>query len=161
MVGFPKWDYPIDTVVMPDLQEREKRGVQWLRDGFPELQQPTGALIAALKEGLPADRVETLKEAVDVPATQLIDLLGIPSSTLARRRQAGRLGKDESERAYRIAHLVARTAEVFGSLERARQWLKKPQVALGGATPLAFADTEPGAREVEDLLLRIEHGIPV
>ena len=32
--------------------------------------------------------------------------------------------------------------------------------ALGGATPLGFARTEPGVREVEDLLGRIEYGIP-
>jgi uncharacterized protein (DUF2384 family) len=32
-------------------------------------------------------------------------------------------------------------------------------VSLGHATPLALADTEFGAREVEDLLGRLEHGV--
>ena len=31
--------------------------------------------------------------------------------------------------------------------------------ALGGATPLDFAKTEPGAREVENVLGRLEHGV--
>ncbi len=43
--------------------------------------------------------------------------------------------------------------------EAAREWLKSPLPALAGKTPLEFADTEPGAQEVEDLLGRIEHGV--
>jgi uncharacterized protein (DUF2384 family) len=36
---------------------------------------------------------------------------------------------------------------------------EKIQKGLGGKTPLEYADTEPGAREVEDLLGRLEHGV--
>lgn len=145
---------------MADVLEQEgSLSVDWLREEFPELDESTADLIATLKEGLPADRVEKLRDSLQLPAGEIADLLSIPSSTLSRRRQAGRLDKDESERAYRIAHLALRATEVFGSLDRARVWLKKPQYALGGVVPLAFADTEPGAREVEDILLRIDHGI--
>lgn len=143
------------------MQATSTRDAGWLQDAFPELRFETPELISTLKEGLPVDRVEALQDALEVSMTRMTEVLIISSSTLARRRQAGRLDRDESERTYRIAHLVLRTAEVFGSLERARQWLKKPQYALGGATPLWFADTEPGAREVEDLLVRIDHGLPV
>ena len=147
---------------MQATSEREvPRSTLGFQKAFPELQKDTQELIAALKEGLPTDRIGELQDALEVSMTTLMEVLSIPSSTLARRRQAGRLDRDESERTYRIAHLVLHAAEVFGSLERARQWLKKPQYALGGATPLAFADTEPGAREVEDLLVRIDHGMPV
>ena len=41
----------------------------------------------------------------------------------------------------------------------ARQWLNAPQFGLGGAIPLEYAGTEVGAREVEDLLGRIEYGV--
>ena len=131
-----------------------------LRRAFPELAHETPDLIAAIKAGFPADRVENLRDSLELSTRRISDLLNIPSSTLARRRRAGRLDRDESERTYRVAHLLERATEVFGSLERARAWLKAPQYALGGAPPLAFADTEPGAREVERLLGRIEHGIP-
>lgn len=151
----------IPTTMTPVKERKARRSTSWLQDAFPELQKDTPDLIAALKEGLPADRIDKLKASLDVPATEIVDLLSIPSSTLARRRQTGRLDRHESERAYRMAHLMLRSAEVFGSLERGRQWLKQPQFALGGATPVRFADTEPGVREVEDLLMRIEHGMPV
>ena len=61
----------------------------------------------------------------------------------------------------RVAKLTERAHEVFGDLESAREWLKSPQFALGGEIPLEYADTEPGAQVVEDVLGRLEHGIPV
>jgi Protein of unknown function (DUF2384) len=54
-----------------------------------------------------------------------------------------------------------RSGKSYEDLERAREWLKSPQFALGGEIPLEYADTEPGAQIVEDLLGRIEHGTPV
>jgi putative toxin-antitoxin system antitoxin component (TIGR02293 family) len=47
-----------------------------------------------------------------------------------------------------------------GDANAARQWLTAPQPALGGSTPGDYAATELGAREVENLIGRLEHGIP-
>ena len=91
----------------------------------------------------------------------MADALSVSASTLRRRRRAGRLDPHESGRAYRLARLVDRAASVFGSVEGGAEWLGRPLSALGGATPLAYADTEPGAREVENTLGRIEHGVTV
>ena len=133
---------------------------RWHRS-FPELDHEIEALIGTLKQGLPAERLDALTSTLALPTSRVADLLSIPSSTLSRRRKSGRLDRDESERAFRLARLVERAADVLGSLDAGTEWLKQPQFALGGATPLQFADTEPGAREVEHLLGRIEHGIPV
>jgi putative toxin-antitoxin system antitoxin component (TIGR02293 family) len=59
----------------------------------------------------------------------------------------------------RYARLLGRAAVVMESLENGRRWLASPQVGLGGEVPLSFAQTEVGAREVEDLLGRIEYGV--
>jgi len=59
-----------------------------------------------------------------------------------------------------LARLTQRVAEVIGSVAAARVWLRTPKLGLGGATPLTHARTELGARDVEELLGRIEHGIP-
>jgi putative toxin-antitoxin system antitoxin component (TIGR02293 family) len=50
-------------------------------------------------------------------------------------------------------------ASVMESLDDGRRWLNSPQVGLGGAIPLEYAETEVGAREVEHLLGRIEYGV--
>jgi putative toxin-antitoxin system antitoxin component (TIGR02293 family) len=54
---------------------------------------------------------------------------------------------------------VRQATEVFGTVERAQQWLAFPQYGLGGVVPLDYARTEVGAREVETLLGRIEHSV--
>jgi putative toxin-antitoxin system antitoxin component (TIGR02293 family) len=66
---------------------------------------------------------------------------------------------EESDRVVRFARILRKSLEVLESDENARQWLNARQYGLGGATPLEFARTECGAREVEDLLTRIEHGV--
>jgi putative toxin-antitoxin system antitoxin component (TIGR02293 family) len=38
-------------------------------------------------------------------------------------------------------------------------WLAAPKKALGHETPLAYSRTELGAREVENLIGRLEHGV--
>jgi uncharacterized protein (DUF2384 family) len=38
-------------------------------------------------------------------------------------------------------------------------WLRSPNRALGGESPLALSKTEVGAREVENLIGRLEHGV--
>ena len=132
-----------------------------LREDIPELGWGTWELIDAIKEGLPFDRFEALKKSMGASTEELRGLLGIPSSTLSRRRKDQRLDRDESERLIRTARLLEHTARAFGSLEEARAWMHEPQYVFGGRTPFEVADTEPGAREVERLLGRIEHGITV
>ncbi len=52
---------------------------------------------------------------------------------------------------------VLRLAErVFGEPAKARQWLSRPSVQLGGRTPLEVLGSEDGARRVEELLAQID-----
>ena len=58
-----------------------------------------------------------------------------------------------------ITNIFKRAVEVFGDPALARDWMHERLIALGGRTPLEFCQTEEGAREVENLLGRIEDGI--
>jgi len=116
-------------------------------------------VMATLREGLPVAAFESLRAALDVSARALAETTNIAVRTLARRKQEGQLRKDESERVFRIGALLDRATEVLEGRDAARVWLKSPKRALGGSTPLEYADTEPGAREVEDLLTRLEYGV--
>ena len=86
-------------------------------------------------------------------------VIGISLRILARRKQAGHLNPQESDRLNRVARVVSQAAETLGSLEKARVWLKSPNRALACQTPLELLDTEPGTRQVEDVLLRTNHGV--
>jgi putative toxin-antitoxin system antitoxin component (TIGR02293 family) len=86
-------------------------------------------------------------------------ILGIPPRTVARRKEARQLNPQESDRLYRLARAAAQAVAVLGSLDKARLWLKTPNRALGCELPLDLLDTEIGARQVDDVLLRLNYGI--
>ncbi|HEY3761297.1 MAG TPA: antitoxin Xre/MbcA/ParS toxin-binding domain-containing protein [Verrucomicrobiae bacterium] len=116
-------------------------------------------LVEVLRAGLPVKELDDLQSSLDVPMDKLVPMLGISKATLHRRKAVGRLDQAESDRVVRFARLMGKAVEVFESEESARQWLNSPQFGLGGAVPLQYAETEVGAREVENLLGRIEYGV--
>jgi putative toxin-antitoxin system antitoxin component (TIGR02293 family) len=118
-----------------------------------------GKLIEFIDVGLPVRELEELQASLDLPMDQLAPKLGISIATIQRRKQQGRLEPAESDRVLRFARLMGKAVALFGKEEDARQWLSSPQFGLGGAMPLDYARTEVGAREVENLLGRIEYGV--
>jgi putative toxin-antitoxin system antitoxin component (TIGR02293 family) len=104
--------------------------------------------------------LEDLQTSLAVPTEKLATMIGISKATIHRLKGAGdRLGLAESDRVVRFARLFGRAVKVFGDREEAKRWLNSPQFGLGGAVPLDYAKTEVGAREVENLLGRIEYGV--
>jgi len=116
-------------------------------------------LIHRIQKGLRFSELKTLQDTLDLPFEKLAAKLCISRSTLQRRKAAGRLSPDESDKVVRFSRLFRHATSVFGDAERARAWLKHPQVGLAGAVPLDYASTETGAREVENLLGRIDYGV--
>ena len=122
----------------------------------------TAELHSRLEEGLSYEALERLRRVLDLPLSRVSALLQIPPRTLARRKEAKRLQPDESDRLVRLSRLVGLALQLFeGDLEETRNWLNAPHGALSGETPLEFATTGVGAREVENLIGRLEHGIPL
>lgn len=116
-------------------------------------------IIQGIQKGLPFEEFEVLQSILDISAETLAPKLGISKATLHRRKAEGRLAPEESDHVVRFARLFGKALEVLETEENARKWLASPQVGLGGAIPLDFAETEVGAREVEDLLGRIEFSV--
>jgi putative toxin-antitoxin system antitoxin component (TIGR02293 family) len=116
-------------------------------------------LIAAVRRGLPFTVFTTLQKSLDVSATVLAQLIGIPVRTLQRRRREGRFKPDESDNLIRIARVLSRILDFFEDKAEALYWLKTPASALDDATPLSLLDTEVGAQEVLQLLGQLEHGV--
>ena len=116
-------------------------------------------LIALVRAGLPVSELDALQNILDVPIEKLAPKLGISKATLHRRKTAGHLDPDESDRVVRFARLMGMAIEVFENEEAARAWMSSPQVGLDGETPLEYANTELGAQEVRNLLGRIDHSV--
>ena len=84
----------------------------------------------------------------------------VSKRTLARRKGSNRtLTVEETDKALRLERIAELAKRVFGDPQKAYRWLRQPKNALNGATPLEYLASEGGARNVEDLLHRIEHGI--
>ena len=116
-------------------------------------------LRARIKQGLPYRSLESIRERLQLSVPEAANVLHMPPRTLARRRQAGKLDPDESDRLYRIALVAGQAVAVFGAEDKAATWLRRPNRALNGELPIRLLDTDVGAQQVEDILGRIEHGI--
>jgi len=116
-------------------------------------------VIREIENGLPVSSFTAIRNDLGITDKELAQVIRVPKSTLAVRKKRGRFSFEESERLYRIQRLLRKAVDVFGDLEMARKWLKDKAYGLGDVSPLEFAKTEIGAREVENLLGRLEHGI--
>lgn len=83
----------------------------------------------------------------------------IPDRTKRHRLQKKQpLTVDESDRLVRMIRVQALAEDVFGDREKAKRWLREPLGELGNSPPLAVAQTEVGARVVEQILAKIDWG---
>lgn len=136
---------------------------------------------ALIKKGLPIGIIFHIKREFNLPDEVIARIIGASLRTVARKRilaeapakakrgtvsKAHRKAKTqerltpvESDRVYRFARIVALADDVFEDRKEALEWLNSPQFGLGGRIPFDMLQTDAGSREVEELLIRIDHGV--
>ncbi len=82
----------------------------------------------------------------------------VPKATYHRRPF---LNREHAQNTERIARIFALLREIWGNDEDARGFLLEPHPELSGDRPLDRAMTELGAREVEEVIGRAQHGFPL
>jgi putative toxin-antitoxin system antitoxin component (TIGR02293 family) len=114
----------------------------------------------AIVKGLPEKSLDRIKDALGLTDGEMSATLGMSPKTIGRMRlERSPLSTVTSDRLYRLARIYALAQDVLEDGNAAREWLRRPQIGLGNRVPLDLLATEAGAREVEDLLGRIEHGV--
>lgn len=117
-------------------------------------------LLARVQSGLPCEVVDTLVVNLGVAQKEIASVLNIPVTTLSRRKKSGCLLPDESDRVVRLARVgVLAQALMAGDVLAAQHWMSSPLPILADETPLQHCSTEVGAREVEQLIGRLRHGV--
>jgi putative toxin-antitoxin system antitoxin component (TIGR02293 family) len=147
-------DEPIVTSFLP--KEKPRYEDNMLMETSVFAQTP---LVERLRKGFPMKEFRLLQELLKIPEEELGRYLGISPATLHRRKKSGSLETPESERIVRYARLFGIGMEVFETEEATREWLKTANPGTAGEAPLSYADTEFGAREVEKLIGKIDHGV--
>jgi putative toxin-antitoxin system antitoxin component (TIGR02293 family) len=142
--------------VPPPHQERKSSAGRIL--GLKEMN--LHSLIGLIERGFPWSTVPAFAKGSGFSQQELADFLGTPARTFARRRTSGRLDPAESELLLRLAEIFGATLSLFGGdRDGARRWLTSPIRGLNNARPIDFARTELGAREVRNLIGRLEDGV--
>ena len=113
----------------------------------------------AVRAGLPWPALRALQETLQLSGESVARILALPERTMARRKQQERLTAEESDRIVRLARITAQAIGALGSSGKASRWLQAGNRALGGTAPLQLLDTDPGTRQVEELIGRLEYGI--
>jgi len=116
-------------------------------------------LIEATRIGLSYASFDAVRVRFEIKTELMTRLLDLPARTLARRKHEKRFHTAESDRLVRLARIGALAEDTLGSTRKAARWLQAPNRALAGEAPLSRLDTDVGAREIEDLLLRIVYGV--
>src|SRR5580704_15196458 len=89
-----------------------------------------------------------------------VDTVVIPSRTLQHRRsRREKLTVEESDRVLRVIRVLSLTESIYGSRDRALDWLRKPNARLDGRAPLSLLKTDTGSRIVEEMLIQIDEGM--
>ncbi len=131
--------------------------------GQPVLGRRLGSIAAlndAVSQGLPKAALRETASRVFTSKAEQKRLMNriVPEATFKRRRD--RLSATESERTERMARVVANAEYVWDDRDDARRFLTTPHPALRGKSPINAAMTELGARQVEEILGKIFHGLP-
>jgi putative toxin-antitoxin system antitoxin component (TIGR02293 family) len=116
-------------------------------------------LVEDIRGGFVFAQVAALAKEAGVALAELVEFGIIPRRTFTHSKQNQRFTATQSARLARFFRIQQKAKGTFGSEERAMQWLKRPTEPLQNNAPVSLLDTEEGARLVEDLLTRIDHGI--
>lgn len=124
------------------------------------LQPPAteGEILRIVEGRLPSSVVRRLN-ALGLQHSE-IDAVIIPVRTLEQRRsRQEKLTIKESDRVLRVIRVLSLIESIYGSRERALDWLRKRHSRLDGRTPFSLLNTDAGSRVVEELLIQIDEGM--
>ena len=115
-------------------------------------------LAKIVEQGIPTDSISHLR-ANGLTFSEISSIVISPRTLKHRKSRGEHLSNEETERAIRVARILALSEQVFSSHDKALLWLRAADSQLNNRTPLSMLPTEAGGRLVESMLWRIDEGI--
>jgi putative toxin-antitoxin system antitoxin component (TIGR02293 family) len=116
-------------------------------------------VVRLTRQGLPKKVLLSLAQKISLTLQELAGIMHISERTLQRYEDDAVVKTEYAEKAIELARLYTRGQEVFGSMDKFKQWMKTPAHVFKGETPVSLLDTSVGFDLVLRELGRIEHGI--
>ena len=113
-----------------------------------------------LVEGLPGQSLFVASGLAFDTLAEALPFLHVTAKT-AWQKLDSNLSSSQSEQALRLGRIAVMAAELIGSAEEGRRYLRTPNFALGGATPLELLKTAEGEQLVLAELQAQADGGPV
>ncbi len=119
------------------------------------------SVIKTSREGVLRSMVDTVSQMVKLTDNEMAYLLGMTARNLHRISADKRLGTDASERLLLLKNILIHALDTFEGKETVvRNWLRTPINELNDQTPLQMMDTVTGFSLVDDVLGRLDYGLP-
>jgi putative toxin-antitoxin system antitoxin component (TIGR02293 family) len=111
-----------------------------------------------IEAGFSAGDVKALCDFCRMSPLELDQMIS-PKTLKTRLARGQRLTVDESNRLFRVAHIIAMAQTVFGDDEKAKHWLSKSKNCFSGKSPIATLSTIQGTHQVEEMLIQLAEGL--
>jgi putative toxin-antitoxin system antitoxin component (TIGR02293 family) len=119
------------------------------------------AVIKTSREGILRSVADEISDLVGLTDNEIAYVLGMTPRNLHRIQGEKRLGTDASERLLLLRNVLIHALDTFGGKENVvRHWLRTPINALNDQSPLQMMDTVTGFGLVDDVLGRLDYGLP-
>lgn len=113
-----------------------------------------------LEEGIKKiDYQKVIRSIVDMSEKDFAGISGISPRSLSRLKSEQKIPSHTAEVALSVLRIHQKAQEIFPDNGQAVQWMKQPNAALQGRTPVESAQNRFGAEEVLDILTRMEYGV--
>jgi putative toxin-antitoxin system antitoxin component (TIGR02293 family) len=117
-------------------------------------------LAEIVEHGIPTDSIAFLRDS-GLTFSEVSAIVISPRTLKHRKARGEQLSNEETERAIRVARILALAKQVFGSHDKGLLWLRTADQRLNNRTPISMLPTEAGGRLVESMLWQIDDGIYV
>lgn len=127
--------------------------------GKPESQMTPFEKMEKLQEGLSKKDLEKLKSRTELDYEKLSKVLSVTRATLINKKGVEKYSYAVGERILGLADIYSYGYKVFENETRFKNWMFRPNQALGGKAPYDIINNQFGREEVKNLIGRIEYGI--
>lgn len=138
--------------------------VRFFEEEFvPYGKQPASeyAVVKTSREGILRSVADDVSDLVGLTDNEIAYILGMTPRNLHRIQGEKRLATDASERLLLLRNVLIHALDTFEGKETVvRHWLRTPIAELNDQTPLQMMDTVTGFGLVDNVLGRLDYGLP-